>query len=636
MKTMGKLAVILAGVLMVALVSCADPFRSGTGEDIPDGMGLARIHLSVRGSAQSVRTVVPDMAAWYFTLEFTAPGETVSETMAPGSLTKTVALKPATWTLEVKGYTDSGHTPANLKVTGSITVTVNAGTSAAFDVSLAPNLGSGGTGTLSYSIGVPASVRAFLALYPVDDTPGTSHELDISSSAGGTASNTITGLAEGSYRAVLDFYKEADNTAAAWTGAVHIYDGLVTPLTFTPANFAECPPLVGTGQTTLAAKLDAALASPPGTYTIVLENTDTDLASFPPKTLNVTGSGNQYTIILRGNGKTVQVNALNTPLLTLEAATGSTLALELRDVTLKGMSGNTVPMARVNAQGTLNMRPGSLITGNSSSTSGGGVYVASNGTFAMSGGAVIGNSSSSFSTSTSGGGVYVNSGTFAMSGGAVTGNSSISSSTSSHGGGVYVASNGTFAMSGGTVTGNSTTSFASSSSGGGVYVNSGTFAMSGGAVTGNSTTTAYYSSSGGGVYVNNGTFAMSGGAVHSNTLSGTNYYGREVLVYGGTFRMSGEARPERVFLYNNARSITISGPLSGPVVPIDLGITSSAPLANYVNAPILKLDTTYDSGNLAELKAFFALGNSKYTASPWTETAITGYEISDEGKFVVE
>jgi hypothetical protein len=206
-----------------------------------------------------------------------------------------------------------------------------------------------------------------------------------------------------------------------------------------------------------------------------------------------------------------------------------------------------------------------------------------------------------------------------MSGGAVSGNSS------SYGGGVLI-DYGTLSRSGGAGSGKS-----SSSSGGGVYVQSGTFTMSGGAVSGNSS-----SSYGGGVYVSGGTFTMSGGAVNSNTLSGTNSYGREVLVSGGTFKMSGDARPERVFLYNNTRFITINGLLTGPVTPIDLGVTSGAPLANYVNQFILRLDTSYPSGDMASLKNYFSLGNSKRTDSSDTGTAITGYKINDSGLFEAE
>jgi hypothetical protein len=150
--------------------------------------------------------------------------------------------------------------------------------------------------------------------------------------------------------------------------------------------------------------------------------------------------------------------------------------------------------------------------------------------------------------------------------------------------------------------------------------------MSGGAVSGN--TSSYV----GGVYVYGGTFSMSGGEVRDNILSGANAYGREVLV-GDTFKISGDAWPERVFLYSNAWFITISGPLSGPVIPIDLGVTSSAPLTGYENAAILRLDTSY-SGDMASLKEHFTLGNSKLTESPYTEAAITEYTINNNGEFV--
>jgi hypothetical protein len=180
-------------------------------------------------------------------------------------------------------------------------------------------------------------------------------------------------------------------------------------------------------------------------------------------------------------------------------------------------------------------------------------------------------------------------------------------------------------MSGGAVSGNTSSSY-----GGGVSVAGGSFSMSGGAVSGNT------SSYGGGVYVAGGSFSMSGGAVSGNILSGAGRYGREVLLDNGTFKISGEAWPERVFLYNTAQSITISGPLSGPVIPIDLGVTNSAPLTNYINAAILKLDTTYSGGDMASLKDHFSPGNSKRTDSPYTEAPITGYTINNSGLFVAE
>jgi hypothetical protein len=313
---------------------------------------------------------------------------------------------------------------------------------------------------------------------------------------------------------------------------------------------------------------------------------------------------------------------------------------------------------------------GGKVSGNtvvsSSSSSGGGVYVDS-GTFTMSNGEVSDNTASSSSYFSYGGGVYVsNNGTFTMSNGEVSGNTASSSSAHyySYGGGVYVSNNGTFAMSNGEV--NCNTASSSSSYGGGVYVDGGTFTMSNGEVRGNtaSSSSSSYSSYGGGVYVGtNGTFTMSngemsgniavssassygggvyvdrsgtltmsGGGVNGNILSTVEGgFGMEVMVMG-TFNISGDARPQRVFLYNNTRYITISGPLSGGVVPVDLGI-SGDPLATWKGRPVLVLDSSYGSGNLASLKEHFTLGNATLIALPYTETAVPAeYTIDDAGK----
>jgi hypothetical protein len=198
-------------------------------------------------------------------------------------------------------------------------------------------------------------------------------------------------------------------------------------------------------------------------------------------------------------------------------------------------------------------------------------------------------------------------------------------------------------MSGGVVSGNSVSSSSSHfnspdrSYGGGVSISGGTFTMSGGIVSGNTASSSASSASansyGGGVSVSGGTFNMSGGAVSGNKISGGNTYGREVLV-DGTFKISGYAWPERVFLSGSTNFITISGPLSGGTnVPIDLGITGSNPLTGLLSKPVLALDSSYLSGDLASLKAHFTLGNATLTESPYTKTPIpANYTISSDGK----
>jgi hypothetical protein len=428
---------IFAGLLVFSLAACTDLLRPGetvsTGEAIPEGKGLACIRLSAGEAPRSVRTAVPPIGGLYFTLQFTAPGKTAVSSTLDGSvsLTLMVPLEPADWTLEARGYADSTLTA--LKASGSISVPVTAGTTSNFEVFLTPDFDTGGTGSLAYTIGFPSAVsRAFFALYPMD-VSGESREIDISTSAGGTASDTLDNLPEGSYRAAIELYNPASNKEAAWTGVVHIYGDLTTSLnrTFTAPDFAECPPVIAGA--TLAAKLNTALASSSGSYTVVLGGAETDLASFTPKTLTAT-SGKNIHITIRGGGRTVRVGSTGTSLFTLGAASGASLTLTLQDITLRGLSGNSVPVVRVESGGTLFMKAGSLITGNtysSFSSYGGGVYVDSNGAFTMSGGTVSENTAAS-SYGGGGGGGYVHGGTFTMNGGSVSGNTITSSSSSSY------------------------------------------------------------------------------------------------------------------------------------------------------------------------------------------------------------
>jgi hypothetical protein len=471
-KNIYRIVMVLAGLVMLALAACGDLTGPGTGgEAIPEGMGLARINLGKGGA----RTALPDIGgSYYFTLEFTAPGKTAVSKTLNGGTSVTVALEPAFWNLEVRGYTDSGMT--SLKVRGSAAAAVIAGTESRFDVDLTPDFSSGEKGSLVYSISFPASVsRGFLGLYPLD-VPGYREEIgEIDVSLPVDRTGTITDLPEGSYRAVIELYDGEHNKAAAWTGAAHIYGGAATTLTrtFTAANFTGCPPVIGTGLTSLADKLDAALAAPLGSYTIVLDGNETDLESFNSKNLIAT---EDKAIIIRGNGNEVQLGG-DGYLFNLNSwgSQMADLSLELHDLTLRGLESNSVCLVFVRNRGILKMRAGSLITGNSVSanTGCGGVYVDSGGTFTMSGGAVSGNSvSSSFSSSfynTVGGGVAIISGTFIMSGGTISGNSVSSNGPSSEsGGGGVCVFGGTFTMSGGAVSGNSAFVRSITSHGGGV------------------------------------------------------------------------------------------------------------------------------------------------------------------------
>ena len=212
-----------------------------------------------------------------------------------------------------------------------------------------------------------------------------------------------------------------------------------------------------------------------------------------PNSLSYSGKTN-VTVQIKGDTETRTVSFSSSNSM-FTVGSGVTLILG-NNITLKGYSGNNYSLVRINSGGCLVTRDGSLITGNVSSQSGGGVYVS--GTFNMEGGKISENTVTG--NGYVGGGVYVKDGTFTMSGGEISRNTALSG-----GNGVYVGENGTFTMSGGKISDNT------GSSGGSGVILSGkvTFTMSGGTISGNN-------GSGVAVY-NGGTFTMSGGEIFGNT-----------------------------------------------------------------------------------------------------------------------
>jgi hypothetical protein len=224
---------------------------------------------------------------------------------------------------------------------------------------------------------------------------------------------------------------------------------------------------------------------------------------------------------------------------------------------------NADSLIHVSGGGALIMNDGVSLT-NNKSNSGGGVYVTgTNSKFTMNGGKIFGNGGGSTSD---GGGVYVDGGEFEMNGGIIGGSNS-ERNTAGTGGGVYVAANGTFTMKGGEITnntatidgggvyvagaftmgdntsspvakitGNSAGTTSGGGNGGGVFFNSGNFTMNSGEISGN---TGHY---GGGVAVNSVLFTMNGGEISGNSATphsgGDGGYGGGVYVFSGNFTMS--------------------------------------------------------------------------------------------------
>jgi uncharacterized repeat protein (TIGR02543 family) len=302
----------------------------------------------------------------------------------------------------------------------------------------------------------------------------------------------------------------------------------------------------------------SANATEGGEYTFALNGDGTITPyelSYGGKAVSITilGSAMERTISLEVDGSLFTVG------------NGVTLTLGI-NVTLRATSRNTDSLVRVNTGGTLVMKDGSKISGNSSdgvyidggaftmnggTVSEGRVNVANAGVFTMSGGTVsegrvnVANAGVfTMSGGTAGGVNVASNGAFTLSGGTVSCGRGI---------GVNVASDGVFTMSGGTVSNNHNSWNAltgANITGGGVYVeNGGVFTMNDGIISDNSAGGA-----GGGVYVG-GTFTMSGGTINDNSAS----TGGGVYV-GGTFTMSGGTiSGNTAFIASDSTSTTASG-----------------------------------------------------------------------------
>jgi len=185
------------------------------------------------------------------------------------------------------------------------------------------------------------------------------------------------------------------------------------------------------------------------------------------------------------------------------------------------------------------MNEGARITGNTSSSHGGGVFIGEHGNFTMSGGEISGNASSG--RWTHGGGVLVGvNGNFNIEGGEIRDNVS-----TGRGGGVFVDFNGRLNMTGGVISNNSVSSTplgSNEGNGGGVSVGSstvrlirvgdgGVFTMSGGEIFDNAT-----ARDGGGVHISAGTFTMTGGVISGNMAS---RHGGGIFVGSGVFYKTG-------------------------------------------------------------------------------------------------
>ena len=185
--------------------------------------------------------------------------------------------------------------------------------------------------------------------------------------------------------------------------------------------------------------------------------------------------------------------------------------------------------------------------------------------------------------------------TFIMYNGCITGNTSTSG-----GGGVYVADSTTFTMYGGSIVDNKANPGRYASNGGGVYVAGGDtenkyFTMYGGSITGNHT-----AGDGGGIYSTSNNISIYGGGVTNNSVTKTGNAGgiyvssSGTLTVGGNVNISGnwQGNENSSISNNNANNvylptnstITIEKALTGENSSI--GVTTATPVATTKDASV--------------------------------------------------
>jgi len=293
-------------------------------------------------------------------------------------------------------------------------------------------------------------------------------------------------------------------------------------------------------------------ASYDGAYTLCI-STNVNAA---PQTLNV--ANRQLTIIGVGEEREIRLSS-NGALFTVGASGQNNIELTLgKNITLFGRkvggnggadNNNAVVHVQYNSA-KLTMLDGSKITGNNSSTSGGGVRTEYTGSFIMQGGEISGNKSVG-----SGGGVYAfNAGPVTIHDGIISGNEAAYSA-----GGIFFYSNSSeFNMYDGKISGNT-----AGTNGGGVHIE-GPFHMYGGEISGN-----VAANDGGGVRINNNAFHMHDGKISGNEAANGGGVNGNMLMYGG--EISGNEAANGGGMYNSGYIHMYDGEISGNVATNDGG-----------------------------------------------------------------
>jgi hypothetical protein len=246
----------VCAVLALLAAACNNVFQEPSGtspapaaREIPAGKGLARVSFD-----SPARTILPDAARLYYTLDFTLNGETVNAEIPIGEQSIECALSPGVWELSVKGYgsAEEAASGGTALVSGTARVRVNGGEVSDAVVALGAGQGETGTGILRYSFGFSGNAGYLeLAMLPLTGSGSRRDlKLDMTDSGIQTAAGVLGDLAAGYYRlsiTVTLYDRERDLTLKAGrVQVVHIYGSLESEInmTFAPGDFAEIPTFV--------------------------------------------------------------------------------------------------------------------------------------------------------------------------------------------------------------------------------------------------------------------------------------------------------------------------------------------------------------------------------------------------------
>ncbi|HAM79132.1 MAG TPA: hypothetical protein DCP61_08145 [Treponema sp.] len=572
-KILSVLYITAAAFLLQILISCSG-IVSPSVPEAPSASGPQRFSLSGTFSMPSVsaapsqlttsqegadaRNAVPDTSSLIYSVIATSGGTQVSATISEDNKSYVFndSLTAGRWTVTAYAKTGGGITVLQSQPQTVTLSTANPGASTSLMLSPAP----GGSGSIELGLGWDATIGVDYCSWSITGLSETGAIPD--ESQGFPIYNiSVSNVPSGVYELTLSFYKNATSYANGsvplyeCTEYIAVYPGLATNQ-WTPGSAphidsdgrfhvsAECVKTFvyrkvyvsqygsangnGTSERpfdtvakamnhinqasgNLATTLGISASTPWELHVKGSPAAPTNTI-FSNALINVIPGINYLKIIGEGSGATISANSKGRVLYV-----GENTSVTVENVTLTGGStsqyGGGVHVAQ---NGSLTLKSGTIITANTTSTNGGGIYC--DGTLTMEGGTISANNISG-----RGKGVYIDEhGSFTMEDGSISSNITFNAS----GGGVYTC--GTFTMNGGTISANQ------AYGGNGVYVAGGTFTMTDGSISANTG-----GSGSGAVWVDAGaTFTMDGGSISGNLLTG-GVYVSATMDGAGTFMMNG-------------------------------------------------------------------------------------------------